>query len=97
MPEALKRLAKDEFDVVLVDLQMQGMDGIALAREIRAHQQVPLILLSSLGEIVVGETGALFQFQIPKPIKQSLLLDALQQITGSQVVSRRAEDHREAI
>jgi signal transduction histidine kinase/DNA-binding response OmpR family regulator len=83
--EALKRLAEDEFDVVLVDLQMQGMDGIALAKKIRTQKPVPMILLSSLGEIMVGETGALFQFQIPKPIKQSLLLEALQQITGSSV------------
>src|ERR1700694_5293345 len=35
--EALEKLAKRNFDVVLIDLQMPEMDGITLAREI--HKQ----------------------------------------------------------
>jgi signal transduction histidine kinase/CheY-like chemotaxis protein len=80
--DALEKMAEKPFDVVLVDLQMPSMDGITLAREIRKQSQVPMILLSSVGEVVVGEGGALFQYQIPKPIKQSALLEALHHITG---------------
>jgi CheY-like chemotaxis protein/anti-sigma regulatory factor (Ser/Thr protein kinase) len=80
--EALEKLNKNHFDVILLDLQMPEMDGITLAREIRKSTQVPLILLSSSGEVEVGETGSLFRYQIPKPIKQSVLFDALQQVVG---------------
>jgi two-component system chemotaxis sensor kinase CheA len=39
------------FDLIVTDLQMPGMDGIALARSLRAEQataQIPLIALSSM-------------------------------------------------
>jgi CheY-like chemotaxis protein len=80
--EALEKLAKRNFDVVLIDLQMPEMDGITLAREIHKQIQTPLILLSSSGEIALGEEASLFQFQIPKPIRQSRLFNALLKITG---------------
>jgi signal transduction histidine kinase/CheY-like chemotaxis protein len=81
--DALAKLAEAKFDVVLLDLQMPGMDGVTLAREIRKSSEVPLILLSSSGEVEVGEAGNLFQHQIPKPIKQSVLRDVLEQVTGA--------------
>jgi CheY-like chemotaxis protein len=80
--EALEILAERNFDVVLIDLQMPEMDGITLAREIHEQIQTPLILLSSSGEIAVGEEASLFQFQIPKPIRHSDLFNALLKITG---------------
>ena len=84
-PEALEKMNAQSFDIGLVDLQMPGMDGVTLAREIRRHSQVPLILLSSAGEVEVGEAEHLFQFQILKPVKQSQLMDALKQIAGTGV------------
>ena len=87
--DALEKMAHDKFDVVLVDLQMPGMNGITLAREMRKNGQVPLILLSSLGDVEVGENAALFQFQIPKPIKQSHLFDALQQSVGGATTRKK--------
>ena len=80
--DALVKLAETKFDAVLLDLQMPEMDGVALAREIRKRSKVPLILLSSSGEVQVGEAGNLFQRQVAKPIKQSVLHDALEEVTG---------------
>jgi signal transduction histidine kinase/DNA-binding response OmpR family regulator len=80
--EALEKLREGHFEAVLVDLQMPEMDGLMLAREIRRTSQIPLILLSSMGDTQVGETGDLFNFQIQKPVKQSQLMSALQEITG---------------
>ena len=80
--EALERFTEHCFDTVLLDLQMPEMDGIALARQLRRQSSVPLILLSSSGELLVGEEGALFQFQVPKPIRHSQLFNALLKITG---------------
>jgi CheY-like chemotaxis protein len=81
--EAMERLAQYPFTLALLDLNMPGMDGIALAREMRKRKPtLPMVLLSSSGEILVGEEAELFQFQVPKPIKHSQLYNALVKITG---------------
>jgi PAS domain S-box-containing protein len=79
--EALEQVGVRTFDVILLDHQMAEVDGITLAREIRRRSAVPLILISSSGE-VMGEDAALFQFQISKPVKHSSLLSALLRVTG---------------
>jgi signal transduction histidine kinase/CheY-like chemotaxis protein len=80
--EALQEIDRTHFDVVLLDLLLPDMDGVETARHIRLKSEVPIILLSSNGRIETGENGSLFRFQIPKPIKQSALFEALQQVTG---------------
>jgi signal transduction histidine kinase/DNA-binding response OmpR family regulator len=81
--EALQLLAQKPFDIVLMDLQMPDMDGVALAREIRRTSPMPLMLLSSSGEVITGEDGRLFQAQLLKPIKHTLLFGALMRLTGN--------------
>jgi len=80
--QALDRLAQYPFHVALLDLQMPEMDGVTLARKMLKIKSVPLILLSSSGEILVGDEAELFRYQIPKPIKHSQLYNALMKITG---------------
>jgi signal transduction histidine kinase/CheY-like chemotaxis protein len=80
--QALDRIEQYPFDVALLDLQMPEMDGITLAREIQRRKTVPMILLSSSGETLVGEEGDLFHYQIPKPIRNTHLYRALMKITG---------------
>jgi CheY-like chemotaxis protein/nitrogen-specific signal transduction histidine kinase len=82
--EALQKMAEQNFDVVLLDLQMPEMDGFTLAREIRRHSETPLILLSSSGEMITGEDAQLFRTQISKPIKHSYLFNALLDILGTE-------------
>jgi signal transduction histidine kinase/CheY-like chemotaxis protein len=82
--EGLRRMAEQNFDVVLIDFQMPEMDGITLAREIRKRTETPLILLSSSGEIITGEDANLFHIQIPKPIRHSSLFNALLNIIGTE-------------
>jgi PAS domain S-box-containing protein len=82
--EALEILKTQTFDVGLIDLQMPDIDGVTLAREIRIRTQMPLILLSSSGELITGEDASLFQMQIPKPIKHSNLFNALLRVTGAE-------------
>ena len=80
--QALEKLAQEKFDVVLTDLHMPEMDGIALAREIKKVSSVPILLLSSSGNVQVGPAGSLFHHQLFKPVKQSQLLQALRKIRG---------------
>src|SRR4030095_13288941 len=67
----------DPFDVALVDYQMPEMDGIELARTIRAlrgAQSPVLILLSSVGPSVIADQAPVgFAAVLSKPLKLSHL------------------------
>jgi len=82
--EALLLLAEEKFDAILVDLLMPEMDGIMLAREIRSRHQTPLLLLSSTGDNLSEEDASLFAHQISKPIKHSVLFNALLKLIGAE-------------
>src|SRR5436190_213532 len=78
----------DPFDVALLDYQMPEMDGIALAREIRAvrgaHGPV-LILLSSAGQALASvRADAGFAAGLSKPLRLSHLRDRLLDTIGYQ-------------
>jgi CheY-like chemotaxis protein len=77
--EALRWLAADEpFDVAILDMHMPGMDGVELARRVRARRAgLPLILFSSLGRREAGDAESLFAAYLAKPIRQSQLFDTL--------------------
>ncbi len=75
-------LAGNPLSLAIVDMQMPGMDGITLARIIKADPliaSVRLIMLSSLGDHLtlqeLREAG--IEHYIVKPIKQSRLFAAL--------------------
>jgi signal transduction histidine kinase/ligand-binding sensor domain-containing protein/CheY-like chemotaxis protein len=71
--EALQCMLGEDFDLVITDMQMPGMDGLKLARTIHAkYPEVPMILLSSLGDDNKEEYD-LFSAVLTKPIKQHLL------------------------
>jgi len=60
---AMRRaLARGMPDAIVLDLMLPGEDGLALARELRSHSEVPILMLSARGEEidrVVGlEVGA---------------------------------------
>jgi signal transduction histidine kinase/CheY-like chemotaxis protein/HPt (histidine-containing phosphotransfer) domain-containing protein len=77
----------DPFDVALLDYQMPQMDGIALAREIRAvrgAQSPVLILLSSAGTPLADEEAqAGFAAALSKPLRLSHLRDRLLETVGN--------------
>jgi signal transduction histidine kinase/CheY-like chemotaxis protein/HPt (histidine-containing phosphotransfer) domain-containing protein len=78
----------DPFDVALLDYQMPEMDGIALAREIRAvrgaHSPV-LILLSSTGQsLASAHPDAGFAAALSKPLRLSHVRDRLLETIGDQ-------------
>jgi CheY-like chemotaxis protein len=77
--EALRWVAAGEpFDVAILDMHMPEMDGVALARAIRArHASLPLVLSSSLGRREAAGDEPLFDAWLAKPVRQSQLFDTL--------------------
>ncbi|MBI4899007.1 MAG: response regulator transcription factor [Actinobacteria bacterium] len=68
---ALEVFRSVPFDLVLLDLMLPGLDGVAVCRRIRADSGVPIVMLtakSDTGDVVDGlEAGA--DDYIPKPFK----------------------------
>ena len=48
--EALARFQQDNVDLVILDLMMPDMDGLETIRRIRQSSDVPIVVLSALGE-----------------------------------------------
>jgi signal transduction histidine kinase/CheY-like chemotaxis protein len=73
--EALDILSEDAgFDLVLTDMQMPHMDGIRLAESVSdRYPQIPIILLSSVGDENKKSYSRLFSAIMTKPIKQQAL------------------------
>ncbi len=54
--EALKVFDEENFDIVITDMRMQGMNGLELAREIHHKKpRVPVILVTAYGPIAGDE------------------------------------------
>lgn len=74
--EARARMATDAPDLLLLDINMPGEDGLSFAAEIRARMTTPIIMLSGKGSMVdrvVGlEVGA--DDYLPKPFELRELL-----------------------
>jgi DNA-binding response OmpR family regulator len=75
-PSALARVAQRRPDLVILDLNLPGLDGLEVCRRLRQSSDVPIIMLTARGEIderVEGlETGA--DDYMPKPFKFKELL-----------------------
>ncbi|MDI1336786.1 MAG: response regulator [Lacunisphaera sp.] len=77
--EELRHLGK--IDVAILDLQLPGVTGLALAQSIRAlhdYSSLPMVLLSGLGRR--ENTDGQFNAVITKPVKPSQLFNALVEI-----------------
>ena len=47
---AVRSAKEDNFDLVLMDVMMPGLDGFSAVREIRMESDIPVIMLSARGE-----------------------------------------------
>jgi DNA-binding response OmpR family regulator len=75
-PSALASVARQRPDLVVLDLNLPGMDGLEVCRRLRQSSDVPIVMLTARGEVderVEGlEAGA--DDYLPKPFKFKELL-----------------------
>ncbi|WP_255429127.1 response regulator [Ramlibacter albus] len=67
-------------DVVITDMHMPEMDGVAFARELKASEawrRIPIVLLSSGFMPAADESAALFAARLLKPARQNQLFDTI--------------------
>ncbi len=81
--KAMRRaLEQSHVDLIVLDLMLPGEDGLKLTRDLRAHSQIPIIMLTALGEEVdrvVGlEVGA--DDYLPKPFSPRELVGRIKAI-----------------
>ncbi len=78
--EALRLLAREQIDLVISDLRMDEMDGMALFAEIQKHQPgMPVIILTAHGSIpdaVAATQQGVFSF-LTKPVDRDALYKAI--------------------
>jgi len=78
----LERLAKEPYDALVLDLTLPDMDGLEVCRQLRARQDLPVLMLTARGDAmdrVVGlELGA--DDYLPKPFEPRELLARLRAI-----------------
>jgi signal transduction histidine kinase len=85
---ALRLAAAQPFDLILMDLQMPGIDGFASARAIRQqdshNRETPIIALSAdvLPEHILASADAGMNGHIGKPISTAELLGAVARWSG---------------
>lgn len=86
--EALQIAGESEFDVILSDISMPGMDGFEFLRKLRqigGRESVPVLALTGFGrpEDVKRAQAEGFFAHLTKPLDTRNLLELLQQAVGS--------------
>ena len=91
--EAVKMATGDEYDIVLMDIQMPGLDGLSATRLLREKgYRKPIVALTAhaLREEVDRSLAAGCNAHLAKPINRQSLVTAIRAQLGKSV---RAEDH----
>ncbi|QCR35275.1 two-component system response regulator GlrR [Nissabacter sp. SGAir0207] len=98
--EALRLLAREKIDLVISDLRMDEMDGMALFSEIQKHQPgMPVIILTAHGSIpdaVAATQQGVFSF-LTKPVDRDALYKAIDEALALTTAPAADERWREAI
>jgi len=91
-PDGLEEALANRYEAVILDVMMPGMDGFAVLRELRKTSDVPVLMLTALGDeadrIVGLELGA--DDYLPKTFSSRELLARLRAVTRRALISTPA-------
>jgi two-component system nitrogen regulation response regulator GlnG len=92
----LRRLAREQPDVVISDIRMPGIDGIELLRRIREeHPELPVIIMtahSDLDSAVSAYHSGAFEY-LPKPFDIDEAVDQVQRACKLRQETRASAEH----
>src|SRR6266576_3836360 len=97
---ALDRIAARDYDVIITDIKMPGMDGLALLAEIRGRQpDTPTLMITGHGEhdlAVQALRGGAYDF-MQKPIDRDSFVASLYRAIRAHALIRRVKERQSAL
>src|SRR5204862_82815 len=97
---ALDRIAARDYDAIVTDIKMPGMDGLALLAEIRGRRpDTPTLMITGHGEYelaVRALRGGAYDF-IQKPIDRDHFVALLHRAIRAHALNRRVKDRQLAL
>jgi signal transduction histidine kinase len=98
--DALERIRAVDYDAIVSDIKMPGMDGLALLGEIRRlRPSTPTVLITGHGErdlAVQALRGGAYDF-VQKPIDRDYFVASLERAIQLRVLDRQVEQQRQAL
>src|SRR5437773_5567025 len=97
---ALDQIADRDYDAIVTDIKMPGMDGLALMAEIRRRRpDTPILMITGHGEDVLAIQvlrGGAHDF-IQKPIDRDHIVVSLHRAIRARALNRQAKDRQAAL
>src|SRR5206468_2016267 len=97
---ALDRIAARDYDAIVTDIKMPGMDGLELLAEIRTHwPDTPTLMITGHGEhdlVVHALRAGAYDF-IQKPIDRDYFVVSLRRAIQTRELSRRVREQQVAL
>ena len=97
---ALERIREREYDAIVTDIKMPGMNGLVLLAEILARRpDTPTLMITGHGEYDLALQclrGGAYDF-IQKPIDREQFLTSLQRAIEAHTLKRRLHEHSIAL
>src|SRR5438445_473898 len=97
---ALERISARDYDAIVADIRMPGMDGLELLAEIRTHRpDTPTLMITGYGEhdlVVQALRAGAYDF-IRKPIDRDYFVGSLRRAIEKRELSRRVKGQQLAV
>jgi len=98
--DALKQIILTDYDAIVSDIKMPGMDGLGVLSEIRKlRPKTPTLLITGHGEhdlAVQALRGGAYDF-VQKPIDRDYFVASLERAIEMRKLERQVEDQRHAL
>ena len=99
-PEALKQIQEHEYDAIVSDIKLPGMDGLTLLAKIQElRPETPTLLITGHGEhdlAIQALRGGAYDF-IQKPIDRDYFVAALRRAIQMHQLRRQVRAHQRAL
>ncbi len=97
---ALDRVATRDYDAIVTDIKMPGMDGLALLAAMRERRPgTPVLMITGHNDyalVIQALRGGAYDF-IPKPIDRDCFVASLHRAMVAHRLSRSAKDRQSAL